>query len=146
MVEQRTENPWVIGSNPILDIVEFMLTKFISQLRNAHMAYHKSVLFENIGFCVKILNILWDKGLIRGYTFIGGSKIQVFILYNEGFPLLKRLVILSKRTTPLYVSSLELSRLSKLNGVVIVSTIKGIMSADESIKSGYGGEVLAYFE
>ena len=123
-----------------------MLFKFISQLQNAHMAYHKSVLFKNLGFCVKILNILWDKGLIRGYTFVDDSTVEVFILYHDGIPLLKRLVVLSKRVTPFYVSKLDLSKLSRLNGVIIVSTINGIMSAEEAIKLGHGGEALVYFE
>jgi len=118
----------------------------MSQLRNAQQSCHTSLLFENMGFCVKILNILWDKGLIRGYKFVNGSKIKVFLLYNEGTPLLKRFVIMSKNTRPFYASVVELSKLSRLNGVIIVSTIKGIMAAEECIKCGHGGKVLAYFE
>ena len=123
-----------------------MVPKFITQFRNASMAYHKSITFKNIGFCVKILDILWERGFIRGYTFVNFSKVKVLLAYNEGAPLLKRLVVISKNTKPFYVSVLELSKLSKLHGILIVSNIKGIMSADNSIKLGYGGKVLAYFE
>lgn len=123
-----------------------MLFKFISQLRNAQMAYHRSVLFKDIGFCIKILNILWNKGLIRGYAFIDNSTVEVFISYQEGVPLLKRLVVLSKRSMPVYINRVDLLKLSKLTGIVIVSTTNGIMSAEEAIRLGYGGKALAYFE
>lgn len=123
-----------------------MFLKLISKLQNAQMAYHSSLSFKNTGFCTRVLDILWDSGFIRGYKVISETKLIIFLLYEEGMPLLKRLVVLSKTTKRLYLSHLELSKLSNLNGILIVSNILGIMTIEEAVLKGHGGEVIAYFE
>lgn len=123
-----------------------MLSNLVSKLRNAQIAHRKSVKFRDIGFCTRILDILWDHGLIRGYTKPNNGEILIFLLYLEGVPLIKNSCVLSKSTRRIYVSSREVFSLSKSGGVLIVSTARGILSADQAYRSGVGGEVLAYFE
>nr|YP_009672626.1 ribosomal protein S8 [Dictyopteris divaricata]QDB64111.1 ribosomal protein S8 [Dictyopteris divaricata] len=123
-----------------------MLSNLLSKLRNGQMAFHKTIRFRDIGFCTMVLDVLWDKGFIRGYTRLENRILLIYLLYEEGKPNLKRLTVLSKPTRRLYASCFELPRLVSNNGVLILSTTQGIMAADEAIQKRLGGELLAYFE
>lgn len=123
-----------------------MLAKIINRLRNAYMVYHIGVSFKEVSFCVKVLDILWKENLIRGYKKTNEGYITVFLRYHEGSPICTRLVILSSPRDRLYLSLLDLSRVldESRSGIYILSTSRGIMSGEEAIRKGEGGEVLAY--
>lgn len=121
-----------------------MLAKLINKLRNGYMVYHLGVPFKDVSFCTKILNLLWKENLIRGYTKTNEGVITVFLKYYDGSPICTRLIILSRPRYRLYLSLLDLSRVSNDFGVLILSTPKGILTAEEAIRKGEGGEVLAY--
>ncbi|CAN0266295.1 unnamed protein product [Ectocarpus sp. 4 AP-2014] len=123
-----------------------MLSKLINRLRNAYMVYHIKVSFKDVGFCSKILDILWEENLILGYKKTNDGFITVFLRYYEGSPICSRLIILSSPRDRIYLSLLDLSRIlnNSWSGIFIVSTTKGIMSGKEAIRKGEGGEILAY--
>ena len=121
-----------------------MLAKLINKLRNSYMVYHFGVSFKDISFCTKILDILWRENLIRGYTRTNKGIITVFLRYHDGSPICTRLTVLSRPRDRLYLSLLDLSRILDDFGILIVSTSKGIMTAEEALRKGEGGEILAY--
>ena len=121
-----------------------MLAKIINKLRNGYMVYHFGVSLKEIGFCTKILDILWKENLIRGYQKTDKGTLTIFLRYHDGSPICTRLVILSKPCDRLYLSLLDLSRISDNFGTLIVSTTKGIMTSEKAISKGEGGEILAY--
>nr|QWK44942.1 ribosomal protein S8 [Protohalopteris sp.] len=123
-----------------------MLSSLMYRLRNGLMGYHISVSFEEARFCVKFLNVLWDEGLIRGYKKMDNGIIFIFLLYCGGYSQIQRLSIISKPSSPLYISCLDLARLNRFSGVLILSTPKGIMTGQKALRIGQGGQVLAYFE
>lgn len=123
-----------------------MLVDLLSHLSNSQKAYHKSFIFPNVGFCTSVLDILWDQGIIKGYSRLDNKTLLVHLLYSEGDPLVKHVSVLSKPTQRVYASRLDLARLSGSVGVTIVSTTRGILTLDIALKLGLGGEVLAYFE
>nr|YP_009341721.1 ribosomal protein S8 [Sargassum aquifolium]ALE29488.1 ribosomal protein S8 [Sargassum aquifolium] len=120
-----------------------MLPKIFNKLRNSLVVYHFSTSFKEVGFCVKILDLLWKENLIRGYTKKNGL-ITVLLRYYDGSSICCRLTILSRPRDRIYLSSLDLCRLSQDFGVLIVSTPKGIMTAESAIRKGDGGEILGY--
>nr|QWK44195.1 ribosomal protein S8 [Akkesiphycus lubricus] len=121
-----------------------MLAKIINRLRNGYMVYHLGVSFKEVRFCTKVLDLLWSENLIRGYTKTKEGIITVLLRYHEGSPICTRLVVLSRPRDRLYLSLLDLSRVSDGFGVLILSTTKGVMTAEEAIRKGEGGEILAY--
>lgn len=123
-----------------------MLSRLVSQLRNAQLAHHTTITFPEIGFCLKILDLLWDEGFIGGYTKLNNGFIKIILLYEDGLPLLKRLLVISRPTKRSYVSCGQLTRFSLLSGSLIVSTTQGIMTSSTAVSRGLGGEVLVYFE
>ena len=121
-----------------------MLAKIVNKLRNGYMVYHLGVSFKEVSFCAKILDLLWRENLIRGYNKTNEGIITVFLRYYEGSPACTRLVVLSRPRDRLYLSLLDLSRVSYDFGILILSTPKGIMTAEQAIRKGEGGEILAY--
>nr|YP_011007898.1 ribosomal protein S8 [Aureophycus aleuticus]WBP69729.1 ribosomal protein S8 [Aureophycus aleuticus] len=121
-----------------------MLAKIINRLRNGYMVYHFGVSFKEVRFCTKVLDILWKENLIKGYTKTNEGRITVFLRYHDGYPVCTRLVIISRPRDRVYLSLLDLARLSNDFGVLILSTTKGIMTNEQCIRKGEGGEVLAY--
>ncbi len=121
-----------------------MLAKLINKLRNGYMVYHLGVSFKEVSFCTKILDLLWKENLIRGYTKTNQGVIKVFLRYHDGSPICTRLTILSRPRDRLYLSLLDLSRVLDDFGILILSTPKGIMTAEEALRKGEGGEILAY--
>ena len=120
-----------------------MLSKIFNKLRNSLVVYHFSTSFKEVGFCVKVLDLLWKENLIRGYTKKNGT-IKVLLRYYNGFPICCRLIVVSRPRDRLYLSSLDLCRLSNDFGVLVVSTPRGIMTSESAIRKGEGGEILAY--
>lgn len=123
-----------------------MLSKIINKLRNAYMVYHIEASFKEVSFCLKLLDILWKENLIRGYKRSSNGIVTVSLRYHEGSPICTRLTVLSSPKDRIYLSLLDLSRIlnNSWSGVFILSTTKGIMSGEEAIKKGEGGEILAY--
>lgn len=108
------------------------------------MVYHLEVSFKEVSFCTKILDILWKENLICGYIKKDNGILKVFLRYYNGSPICTRLVILSKPRDRLYISFIDLCRISEDFGILILSTPKGIMTSKRAISKGFGGEVLAY--
>nr|YP_011008143.1 ribosomal protein S8 [Egregia menziesii]WBP70044.1 ribosomal protein S8 [Egregia menziesii] len=121
-----------------------MLAKIINRLCNGYMVYHFEVSFKEVGFCTKVLDILWKENLIKGYTKTNEDIITVFLRYHDGFPICTYFVVISRPRDRVYLSLLDLVRLSNDFGVLILSTTKGIMTDKQCICKGEGGEVLAY--
>lgn len=121
-----------------------MLAKLINKLRNGYMVYHLGISFKEVSFCTKILDLLWKENLIRGYTKTNEGVITVSLKYHDGSPICTRLIVLSRPRDRLYLSLLDLSRVLDDFGVLIISTPKGILTAEEAIRKGEGGEILAY--
>jgi len=108
------------------------------------MVYHLEVSFKEVSFCTKILDILWKENLICGYKKTNNDIIKVFLRYHDGSPICTRLIILSRPRDRLYLSLIDLSRISDDFGILIVSTPKGIMTSKKAVCKGEGGEILAY--
>ena len=108
------------------------------------MVYHLGVSFKEVSFCTKILDLLWKENLIRGYIKTNEGIITVSLRYHDGSPICTRLIVLSRPRDRLYLSLLDISRILDDFGVLIISTPKGIMTAEEAIRKGEGGEILAY--
>lgn len=121
-----------------------MLAKLINRLRNGYMVYHLGVSFKEVRFSTKVLDLLWKENLIRGYTKTNDGIITVLLRYHEGSPICSRLVVLSRPRDRLYLSVLDLSRISDDFGVLILSTPKGILTSGDAVRKGEGGEILAY--
>ena len=129
-------------SDPIAD----MLTR----IRNAVAVGHKEVSFPTSKVKEKMAMILKKEGFIRDFRVMdeeGRTQkvLKVYLLYREGresaITGLKRV---SKPGLRIYVGKEEVPRFYYGLGISIVSTSKGLMTGQESWRTGIGGEVICY--
>jgi small subunit ribosomal protein S8 len=131
----------------ISDPVGDMLTR----IRNALMIGRIEVEIPHSRLKVEIARILKDEGYIEGYT-VGeetpAPMIHVTLKYygarRERRPVITHLERVSKPGRRVYSQRQELPRVMSGMGIAIVTTPKGVMTAQQARRAGVGGEVLCY--
>jgi small subunit ribosomal protein S8 len=123
----------------------------ITRIRNALMAGKATVEIPNSKLKVEIARILKDEGFIEDYT-VGdeqpASIIQITLKYygarRERKPVITHLERISKPGRRIYRQKRDLPRVMSGIGIAIVTTPKGVMTAQQARRQGVGGEVLCY--
>lgn len=131
----------------ISDPVGDMLTR----IRNALMAGKATVEVPNSKLKVEIARILKDEGFIESYV-VGEEKpasiIEITLKYygsrRERKPVITHLERISKPGRRIYRQKRDLPRVMSGIGIAIVTTPKGVMTAQQARRQGVGGEVLCY--
>lgn len=131
----------------ISDPVGDMLTR----IRNSLMAGKASVEVPNSKLKVEIARILKDEGFIEDYM-VGdespASIIHITLKYygsrRERKPVITHLERISKPGRRIYRQKRDLPRVMSGIGIAIVTTPKGVMTAQQARRQGVGGEVLCY--
>jgi len=129
-------------SDPIGD----MLTR----IRNAAMVRHQQVAMPNSKMREAIARILKEEGFIRDYEVIPAKPrpvLRLSLKYTSGKrpqPVITGLKRVSKPGRRIYAGRDELPWVRSGLGIAIVSTPKGVMTAQQARRLGVGGEVLCY--
>lgn len=131
----------------ISDPVGDMLTR----IRNALMIGRTEVEIPHSKLKVEIARILKDEGYIEEFS-VGeekpAPKIHLTLKYfgsrRERRPVITHLERVSKPGRRVYSQRQELPRVMSGMGIAIVTTPKGVMTAQQARRAGVGGEVLCY--
>jgi small subunit ribosomal protein S8 len=131
----------------ISDPVGDMLTR----IRNALMIGRTEVDVPLSKLKIEIARILQAEGYIEGYV-IGeeqpATMIHITLKYygsrRERRPVITHLERVSKPGRRVYSPRQELPRVMSGMGIAIVTTPKGVMTAQQARREGVGGEVLCY--
>lgn len=123
------------------------IADMLTRIRNAIIARHESVdiPYSNMKFAIS--KILKEEGYIKNYkTFINEARkkfLKVYIHYDENNKsVITGLRRISKPGRRRYVGTVEIPRLRKRIGLIVISTSKGIMTDRSAIKNKVGGEPL----
>ena len=130
-------------SDPIAD----MLTR----IRNGLMAGMSTVEVPSSKLKIEIARILKEEGYIEDYS-IGEQKPFSLITINlkyygsrrERRPVITHIQRVSKPGRRVYRSRADLPRVMSGIGIAIVTTPKGVMTAQQARREHVGGEVLCY--
>ncbi len=130
-------------SDPIAD----MLTR----IRNALMAGKQTVDVPRSKIKAEIARILKEEGFIEDYT-LGDEKpvpmIHIKLKYygarRSRRPVITNLTRISKPGRRVYRGRRELPRVLSGTGIAIMTTPKGVMTAQQARRERVGGEVLCY--
>ena len=118
---------------------------FIARFRNAAAVKEASLELPYSRFVETVAGVLKETGyLSQVKKFKEGSRIKLHLdlAYGENQqPLFNRIDHLSKPGRRIYRGSDQLRKLSR-EGVVIVSTSRGVLSGKEAHRKSLGGEVL----
>ncbi|MFL2632862.1 MAG: 30S ribosomal protein S8 [Candidatus Marivariicella sp.] len=131
-----------MNTDPIAD--------YLTRLRNANSAGHRTVSVPASNLKKEITKILFDQGYILSYKFEDTSNnqgnIKIALKYDSltKDPVIKKIQRISTPGLRQYNSSINLPRVLNGLGISIISTSKGVMTGKEAKKNNVGGEVICY--
>lgn len=121
------------------------ISDFLTRIRNASNARHKTVDIPFSGYKLAIAKILKEQGFIADYKKIEDSvqgTIRINLKYYNGAPVIRETIRQSKPGRRMYAPVEKLPRVRNGLGLSIISTSHGVMSDKEARKLNVGGEVL----
>ena len=128
----------------MVDPISDMLTR----IHNAQTVGHKTVSFPFSKIKFSMAQIISKEGFVDNVSKKGrGTKknIEIILKYRDEkakIPAIQGLKRISKLGQRIYASNRELGKLLKEQGIVILSTSQGLITAYEAKKKRIGGEVL----
>jgi small subunit ribosomal protein S8 len=124
-------------SDPIAD--------YLTRIRNAISARHEKVDIPASRVKLDITKILKEEGFIQNYKLQEDKKqgtIRIYLKYSDGNCVITGMKQVSKPGRRMYSKKTAMPRVIGGLGISIVSTSRGIMTGDQSVKAGVGGELL----
>lgn len=126
---------------PVTDTI----ADFITRIRNASAAKHKTVEVPASNLKLAIAEILKDQGFILDFSRVDDNKQGVITLklrYHLGQPVIREVRRVSKPGRRIYAPADKLPRVRNGLGVAIISTPRGVMTDKQARRENVGGEVL----
>lgn len=124
---------------PMTDPIADLLTR----IRNAQLAGQHEVVLPYSKLKYAIAQVLEKEGWILGLASQDHQKfLKILLKYDGKKPIIQSLKRVSKPGRRVYVGRMELPRVLNGLGMAIVSTPKGVMTADQARKAKLGGEVI----
>ncbi|XWX04319.1 30S ribosomal protein S8 [Aggregatilineales bacterium SYSU G02658] len=127
------------------------IADMLTRLRNALMARQKTVDIPRSNIKVELARILKEEGFIEDYSIVEASPVPMLHITLKYFgsrrerrPVITALQRVSKPGRRVYRKRSELPIVLSGTGIAIITTPKGVMTAQQARKEGLGGEVLCY--
>ena len=124
------------------------IADFLTRIRNAQQAGHRSVDIPASKLKRSMARILHDKGYISNFIDIADNKqgvLRLFLKYDSyGQPVIREINRVSKPGLRKYAGHEHLPRVRNGLGIAILTTSHGVMTDKEARKLNIGGEVLCY--
>jgi small subunit ribosomal protein S8 len=126
---------------PVTDTI----SDFLTRIRNASAARHKSVDVPSSNLKIAIAEILKDQGYIQDFSKSEDGKQGVLSLklrYYYGQPVIREIQRVSKPGRRIYAAVDRLPRVRNGLGIAIISTPRGVMTDKKARSENVVGEVL----
>ena len=124
------------------------IADYLTRVRNAQQAKHKFVDIPASNAKRKISKILLEQGYVKKYIIIDDGKqglIRIWLKYDQATnPIITKLIRVSTPGRRQYVGVEKLPRVMNNIGIAIMTTPKGVITANEAKRQNVGGEVLCY--
>jgi small subunit ribosomal protein S8 len=119
----------------------------LTRIRNGIQSHHERVELPASKLKVEIARILKNEGFIRNYNLQKKDEpqgtLRIDLKYSpSGEPVIHGIERISRPGRRVYRNKQEIPSVLGGLGLAIVSTSKGVLSGQEAVKSGVGGEVL----
>ena len=121
------------------------ISDFLTRIRNAAAAKHKTVDTPSSNLKLAVATILKDQGFINDFVKIEDNKqgvVRVTLRYHNGLPAIHEVKKISKPGRRVYSPADKLPRVRNGLGMAIVSTSKGVMTDKQARLYNVGGEIL----
>jgi small subunit ribosomal protein S8 len=126
--------------------MNYLVADFIIRIKNSAISKRKEVVLPFSNINKEIGKVLVQEGFlesIKEEVDKGKKFLRAVIRYERRIPVLTDVKVISKPSLRVYESVSKILEIKKRGKrTVIISTSKGVMTADEANKKGVGGEVL----
>jgi small subunit ribosomal protein S8 len=92
----------------------------------------------------EFLKLLRALGFVSDFEIITEKKpyYRIYLIYNKlGYATLRNIYPISKPSRRVFVNITQLRRLHKSTIIIILSTTKGLLTADQALRNNLGGEL-----
>ena len=124
------------------------IADYLTRIRNAQQAKHKYVDIPASNVKRKMSRILLEQGFIKKYIVIDDGKqglVRIWLKYDqEKNPIISKMLRVSTPGRRKYVDVDSLPRVMNNIGIAIMTTPRGVITANEAKRQNVGGEVLCY--
>jgi small subunit ribosomal protein S8 len=127
------------------------IADMLTRIRNALMAGHPTVDVPRSKIKTEIARILQEEGYIEGYTLGDEQPVPMIHIKLKYFgprrtrrPVITNISRISKPGRRVYRSRRDLPRVLSGTGIAILTTPKGVMTAQQARRERVGGEILCY--
>jgi small subunit ribosomal protein S8 len=125
------------------------IADYLTRIRNASSAKHRTVEIPASKIKKEITKILFDKGYILNYKFEDETFPKTIKIALKYHPLTKEpaMTNIQRISSPglrKYVSAEKLPRVLNGLGIAVISTSRGLMTDKEARALNVGGEVICY--
>ena len=128
------------------------IADYLTRIRNAQMAGHRTVEIPASRLKKAITEILYDQGYVLKYTFEEKNdvnkqgSIKIALKYDPAtkIPVIRELVRVSRPGLRKFSGATEIPRIINGLGIMIISTSKGVMTDKKAREMNVGGEMLCY--
>ena len=124
------------------------IADMLTRIRNAVLARHQRVDVPASTFKVEIAKILEREGYIQGYKIVDDSEnlnklIRLALKYGpRGENVISGLERVSRPGRRVYFGRNDVPKVMGGLGTSILTTSRGVMTGQDAVKAGVGGEVL----
>lgn len=126
------------------------LSNLLSNIQSGITVRHKIVNVKRTKLNLEVLKLLYEEGFIDGFSISANKPLNfsVFLKYNEGVPVLKKLRIISLSTRRVYVNYNTIMKKLSRTGIFVISTSRyGLVCSDSYFNNderllNMGGELL----
>lgn len=123
-----------------------LVSDFIIRIKNSAKANRKEVILPYSSINKAIGKVLVSEGFlesIKEEVIEGKKQLNAVIKYEKRIPVLTNVIVISKPSLRVYKPLKKMEEVRKRGRrKVIISTSKGVMTAENAQKNGVGGEVL----
>lgn len=127
------------------------IADMLTRIRNALMVGKREVAMPNARIKGEIARILQEEGYIEGFRLgeeAPRNQLHIRLKYfgdrRNRRPVITRLQRISKPGLRVYRKRRDMPRVLSGSGIAIVTTTRGVMTAEAARRAGLGGEVLCY--
>lgn len=123
------------------------IADMLTRIRNAVSARHPRVDVPASRFKAEIAKILEQEGYIRSFSMVDGDAkdraIRIFLKYGpRGEKVITGLERVSRPGRRVYFGRNDVPRVMGGLGTTILTTSRGVMTGQQAVRAGVGGEVL----
>ena len=120
------------------------VSDLLVRIKNAQAVHKKSVVMPSSKHKLAILKVLQDEGYIGDFIVNDSVKpeVTVNLRYYSGKPVIETIKRVSRPGLRIYKNAKDLPVVKEGLGIAVVSTCKGVMTAQKAKSENLGGELL----